>query len=79
MLSCSLQNVLLSLLLSRHIHNIFTVSVHRAFEPHDILKLLFNHYLKRERGWGKGSTGSTGLSSWHRCTQTPDMTVACPL
>lgn len=57
MLSCSLQNVLLSLLLSRHIHSIFTVSVHRAFEPHDILKLLFNHYLKRERGWGRGLLG----------------------
>ena len=34
MLSCSIQNVLLSLLLSRHIHNIiFTASVHREFEP----------------------------------------------
>lgn len=33
MLSCSIQNVLLSFLLSRHIHNIFTASVHREFEP----------------------------------------------
>lgn len=32
MLSCSIQNVLLSFLLSRHIHNIFTASVHREFE-----------------------------------------------
>lgn len=62
MLSCSLQNVLLSLLLSRHIHNFFTASVHREFEPHNILKLITIQSLSEkgeERGKGRG--GLLGL------------------
>jgi len=70
MLSCSIQNVLLSLLLSRHIHSIiFTASVHREFEPTQHSEITIPSLSEK----GRGSTESTGLSSWHHRKQTPDM------
>lgn len=71
MLSCSIQNVLLSLsLLSRHIHSIiFTASVHREFEPTQHSEINYYSIIIWK---GKGSTES-GLSSWHHRKQTPGM------
>lgn len=50
MLSCSIQNVLLSFLLSRHIHNIFTASVHREFETIQHSEIAIPSLSERERG-----------------------------
>lgn len=53
MLSCSIQNVLRSFLLSRHIHSIFTASVHNL-NPHNILKLIMiPSFSEKGEGLGK--------------------------
>lgn len=79
MLSCSIQNVLLSFLLSRHVHNIFTASVHREFEPTQHSEIAIPSLSEKGEGLERGPTGSTALSSWHHCKQTPDVAVVCPL
>lgn len=53
MLSCSIQNVLLSFLLSRHIHNIFTASLHREFEPTQHSEIAIPSLSEKGEGLGK--------------------------
>lgn len=53
MLSCSIQNVLLSFLVSRHIHNIFTASVHREFEPTQHCEIMISSLSEKGEGLGK--------------------------
>lgn len=74
--------VLLSLLflLTRHIHIIFTASVHKRIETQTIFSKLITIPSLSEWGRaGKGTIECTGLSAWHHCEHTPDMAVVCPL